>query len=335
MKSIIIGLNWLGDIIMSLPAIIAASNHSEIHIVTRPHLAEVYRLFSTNLVIHPIATHNHIWSFLPELKPLRKLQADHAIVLPDSFRAAIIAKLCASQVITGFNTQWRSMLLHQKIDKPENFKQMHESDLHFLLVKAAGLADNISELPRPLFSDEVISSLARKTNLPAGQEYFVLAPGAAFGSAKRWPPTKFSELADLMHKHYSLPVIITGSNSEKPLAAEISSATSARIIDLSGQTTLTELALLLSRARAMVANDSGTMHLGALNSTPTVIPVGPTDMNRTGPLNKRCRTVIAKNCPQAPCRQKTCPRHDHICMQSIAATTVFAELIKLDQEHYE
>lgn len=334
MKSIIIGLNWLGDIIMSLPAIMAAADHGEIHMVTRPHLAEVYRLFPTKLVIHPIATQNQIWSILQTLKPLRQLQADHTIVLPDSFRAALVAKLCGSRVITGFNAQWRHMLLHQKIDKPENYKQMHESDLHFLLVKAAGLADQIAELPRPFFPDAAIDSLARKINLQTGQEYFVLAPGAAFGSAKRWPPQKFAELAELIHQHFSLPVIITGSNGEKPLAAEISRATGARIIDLSGQTTLTELALLLSNARAMVANDSGTMHLGALTSTPTVVPVGPTDMNRTGPLNRKCRTVIASNCPQAPCRLKICPRQDHICMQSISATTVFAELIKLDQENH-
>lgn len=329
MKAIVIGLNWLGDIIMSMPAILAAQSRHEIHIVTRPHLAEVYRLFGKDLNIHTLNTQSNIFQITRELKPLRALSAAKTVVLPDSFRAAVIAKLCQSSEIIGFNTQWRGLLLQRKVSKPDNFKKRHESDLHFLLVQEAKLAFEKPNWPDLKFAPEIHSSLKKKTGFELHQPYFVLAPGAAFGAAKRWPPKKFAELADLLHKHYDYRLIITGSSGEMALADEIIKESSAPFTNLAGQTTLTELALLLSDAQAMIANDSGTMHLGAIYQTPTVVPVGPTDMVRTGPLNPNCKAVISTLCPQAPCRQKVCPRQDHICMQSISAAEVFAELQKL------
>jgi len=324
MKTIFIGLNWLGDIIMSAPAITAVSG--EVHIVTRPHLAEAYQLLPGGLRVHPVQTKAAFLEFIHALKPLRRLEADHVIVLPDSWRAAILAKACAGAESIGFASQMRSLLLDHAIDKPQNFKLMHESDLHFMLVKEAGLASEKPALTRYRPEPELLQRLLARFGLEPGQSYIVLAPGAAFGSAKRWPPEKFTELASLISGAYRLPVVLTAGANETDLTRQICEDARGKIIDSAGQTSLIELACLLAGSRALVSNDSGTMHLAALCGTPTVVPVGPTDMTRTGPLNPKAVTVSTDICPEAPCRQRICPRQDHICMQNISAMAVFAEL---------
>jgi heptosyltransferase-2 len=220
----------------------------------------------------------------------------------------------------------RSLLLNQAIDKPHNFKQMHESDLHFMLVKAAGLASEKPALPLYKPEAEQLQQVLARFGLGEQQTYMVLAPGAAFGSAKRWQPEKFAELASLISGAYEVPVVLTAGSNETELTRQICEEARGKLVDTAGQTSLSELACLLSGARALVCNDSGTMHLGALCGTPTVVPVGPTDMTRTGPLNPGFVAVSTDICPQAPCRQRICPRQDHICMQNISAMAVFAEL---------
>ncbi|OGK08269.1 MAG: lipopolysaccharide heptosyltransferase II [Candidatus Riflebacteria bacterium GWC2_50_8] len=329
MKTIFIGLNWLGDIIMSVPAIMAAAAAGEVHVVTRPHLSEFYQLLPANIITHPITTNGPVHDVLRAFKPLRALKADRVIALPDSWRAAILAKACSAGESIGFACQMRGLILDKTIDKPADFKQMHESDLHFMLVKEAGLAVAKPSLPIYQPDEQTLRQVTGKFGLSAGEDYMVLAPGAAFGSAKRWPPEKFAELARLISDSYQLPVVLTAGSNETALTRQICDEARGRLIDTAGQTSLVELACLLSGARALIANDSGTMHLAALCNTPTVVPVGPTDMVRTGPLNSRFAGVSTDICPQAPCRQRVCPRQDQICMQNISALAIFVELQKL------
>lgn len=329
MKSIFIGLNWLGDIIMSVPAIIAAAASTEVHVVSRPHLAEVYQLLPGNIVVHPVATNSAFFEVLKALKPLRHLKAEHVIALPDSWRAALLAKACMARQSTGFSKQMRGLLLDHPVNKPDDFKLMHESDLHYMLVKEAGLATEKPSLPifRPQAQQR--NQVLAKFGLDEKHKYMIMAPGAAFGSAKRWLPEKYAELARLISDSYRLPIILTAGANEAALTQQICEEARGKLIDAAGQTSIVELACLLSGAEAMICNDSGSMHLGALCGTPTIVPVGPTDMVRTGPLNAKFIAVSTDICPQAPCRQRICPRLDHICMQNISALAVFAELQQL------
>ncbi|HNS10135.1 MAG TPA: lipopolysaccharide heptosyltransferase II [Candidatus Ozemobacteraceae bacterium] len=330
MKIIVIGLNWLGDIVMSLPAMIAAAQAGETHVVTRPHLAEVYSLFELPLHIHAIHTNAWPHEVYKQLRPLRRLGAEQTIVLPDSLRAAMLAKVCGTAGSTGYAAQWRSLFLGRAVAKPADFTKMHEADLHYGLCREAGLCNEptrptLKKYGRP---DAEFKALATKLDLPS--KYLVMAPGAAFGAAKRWPPERFAALADLVAANIQLPIVITASASEQSIVEEICRSSKASLISAAGRTSLRELACLLSRAEALVANDSGTMHLAALYQTPTVVPVGPTDMVRTGPLNPNFAAVTASGvCPIAPCRQRTCPRHDHACMLAIPPEAVYAELTRL------
>ncbi len=333
MKTVFIGLNWLGDIVMSLPALNAAAERSEVHVVTRPHLAEVYKLCRTPFTVHAIDTRSGFFKLASTLNPIQQLKAEHCIVLPDSLRAAIVARLCGCTKITGYSGQWRSALLSNRMTRPENFRQTHESQLYLALLERAIPECSSKKLPDLIDIDHaqwLQTALAGKV-----RPFIIFAPGAAFGSAKRWPPERFAQLADMIHEKLALPVVLTGSENERPIMQEICNRSQAELIDLSGQTSFSQLLYLLQQGKALIANDSGTMHLGALTGISTVVPVGPTDMVRTGPLNQNSRIVSNAACPLAPCRKKICPRHDHICMLEISAAEVMMKLNELLEEQNE
>ncbi len=328
MKVLFIGLNWLGDVIMSLPAIASATGGHEVHILTRAHLADIYSLTDRFSQVHSLTDKGFSFANLKTLKKLRQKNFDYAIVLPDSMRSAIVACLCGARQIVGYKTQNRSWLLTQAINKPENYKSIHESLLHMKLVKDAGLAEKNGTLPEVAISENSKSLTFSRLNLTQTQDYILLAPGAAFGAAKRWPADHFAELAAMISKHTNTKIIITGSAKESEIAKEIIDKCPSAI-SLAGKTSLPDLAGLLSGCRALVANDSGTMHLTALFSRPAFIPVGPTDMTRTGSLSNEAHYIYGSGtCHMAPCRQKTCQRGDHLCMKSISAAMVFEKMLK-------
>ncbi len=330
---IVIGLNWLGDVVMSLPALSAAcSTGREIHVVTRPHLADVYRLSDLPIVVHKVETNANPLKVIKAMKPLSKILASSAISLPDSFRGALLAKLCKTGNVIGFNTQARSLFLNKSITKPENYKLMHESKLHYMLIREAfpELPEKTPDLPHCYFSKEDWNKVSNKFNINKEKAFILLAPGAAFGAAKRWPPEYFAEITKLISDKYKdLQIIVTGGSNETEITKEISSQSGVSVIDLTGKTNLEELACLLNYAKAIVANDSGTMHLAALYRTPTIVPVGPTDMRRTGALNENFVPVIANNCEKIPCRQRTCPLKTNACMKSLKPPLVFHFLEEL------
>lgn len=322
---VIIGLNWLGDVVMSLPAISSAcSLGKEVHIVTRPHLADVYWLSDLPVIVHSIATNDNPLKVIKAMKPLSRILASSAITFPDSLRGAVLAKLCKTGKAIGFDVQCRGVFLDKKIKKPENYKTIHESKLYYMLMKEAfpELPDKMPELPYCYFSKDDFDRISSKFNID--KNYIVLAPGAAFGAAKRWPPEYFAEIAKLIsNKFPDFQIIITGGKSEVSISQEIINDLGLPIIDVTGKTNLEELACILSKARALVANDSGTMHLASLYRTPTVVPVGPTDMVRTGALNDNFIPVIANNCSQIPCRKRICPLKTDACMKSLKPPLVF------------
>ena len=330
MKTVFIGLNWLGDIIMSFPTIIQASKHSEVHILTRKNLAKIYELLPFKAHIHTLNNKTDIFASLKTLKNIRKLKADLIIILPKSFRSALTGKLCGSKQETGYAAELRSWLLSNPIYLPENFKSIHEANLHYNLLPERLKKNNLPDLTAPKFSESLIESCLSKLNLSKNSFFITLAPGAAFGAAKRWPPEKFAALASDILKNFDCKIVVTASAGEADISRQISQINPERIIDAAGKTDLNELAIILSKTKALIANDSGTMHMAALFNTPTIVPVGPTDMIRTGPLNRNSYFVTGnEKCSIAPCRKKACQFNHHMCMQSINTSQILKILDKV------
>jgi heptosyltransferase-2 len=164
----------------------------------------------------------------------------------------------------------------------------------------------------------------------------VLAPGAAYGTAKQWPPARFAELAARVVQDGHAAVLV-GSGGDRSVCADVAAIARRRlpasaadqVVDLSGRTSLAELAALMARAAAVVSNDSGAMHLAGAVGAPVVAVFGATDEQRTAPLRRGPHApaprVIAAEAWCRPCLLRECPI-DHRCMTRLTADAVYAAL---------
>jgi len=164
--------------------------------------------------------------------------------------------------------------------------------------------------------------------------YYVMAPGAEFGPAKRWPTSHFAELA----RQLTLPVVLLGSGKEAELCAEIVQASTSpgtlpgattTVINLAGKTTLAQALCVISATRAMVSNDSGLMHVAAGFGVPQVAIFGSSSPLHTPPLNAAAHVLWLKNDPDyqppldcAPCFERICPLGHTRCLNDIQAARV-------------
>lgn len=335
MKILIIGLNWLGDVIMSFPAISSAavSAGSKIDVLTRPQIAEIYAFHPGIGRIYKTDTRQALWRIFRDLIAVRKACYDRIIVFPKSFRSAIDAFICGSKSRTGYRNQFRDFLLHDAVKLPDDFAELHESRLYVDLIGYSGLHAFESPLPTINIPNETLRNTLVKYDLANRGDIAVIAPGGLYGSAKRWPIEYFAQLAKDIYSTMGYHVVLTGSKSDEPSCQTIREKVGCRVTDLSGKTGISELIHLLKVSRIVFANDSGAMHLAALTKTPLVVAVGPTDPVRTGPLTSRAAIVKGDSCPLKPCRKAVCPMSDHRCMKSITPQMMLTAALSLLASH--
>ena len=157
----------------------------------------------------------------------------------------------------------------------------------------------------------------------------LMAPGAAYGAAKRWDSKKFNQVAAEYIKNGGI-VAVLGSKSERIIGNEVVAGLSEnKAFNLSGETTFSDLYNLLRNARACVANDSGIMHLAAALGVPGVAVFGPTDYRATGPVSDKWLIVYDKE-PCAPCFKRVCPTGSRHCMEKLTADEVITALHQLN-----
>ncbi|MGB9628913.1 MAG: glycosyltransferase family 9 protein, partial [Thermodesulfobacteriota bacterium] len=151
-------------------------------------------------------------------------------------------------------------------------------------------------------------------------------PGATYGMAKCWSPSRFGELGRRLFENWNAKVLIFGKREEQPIAKEILDHLKKGGIDLTGRTELLQLAALLERCNLLVTNDTGTMHMATAVGTPVVAIFGSTDVNTTGPWGDG-HQVIRKEVPCSPCLKRVCPT-DHRCMDWITVDEVEEAVIQ-------
>ena len=162
----------------------------------------------------------------------------------------------------------------------------------------------------------------------------VFAPGAAYGTAKRWMPEYVARVATDLVRRRQATCVLVGSAGDTPTTREILAMmdvdAARHVIDLSGQTTIAELAGVLHTASACVANDSGAMHLAAAVGTPLVAIFGPTREHETAPLTRSGGRADVLTHPVScrPCMLRECPI-DHRCMKGITPERVYAAVASL------
>jgi heptosyltransferase-2 len=190
--------------------------------------------------------------------------------------------------------------------------------------------------------------LLREIGLDVDEPFVVLAPGAAYGRAKQWPPGRFAELAHMLIEQRGWSVVMVGAQADRAVCQEIAARLRQgyggqaggqarapgshrlnRLIDLSGKSDLPTLAGVLAVAHAVVSNDSGAMHLAGAVGTRVVAMFGATNETRTSPLvsgpDAPAPAILTHPVFCRPCMLRECPI-DHRCMRGISAERALASL---------
>jgi heptosyltransferase-2 len=244
---------------------------------------------------------------------------DGAYVLPNSLKSALLPFLASIPRRVGYLGEARVGLLTHRLKNPKDKPPMVA--FYSALSGESGLEQDRPRLQLPPAA--IAQALSAHGLEPGG--YYVFAPGAEYGPAKRWPPAHYGKLAVLL----DAPVLLLGSGKEAPLAEEISAHAPGVCRNLAGQTSLADAFALIAGARGVVSNDSGLMHVAAAFGVPQVAVFGSSSPLHAPPLNERAQVVWLKQDPDylppldcAPCFQRECPLGHLRCLNDIAPERV-------------
>jgi len=330
-RIIIRATNWVGDAILTTPAVRAVRKDfpdAEITMLAKPWVAPVfYNSPHVDHVFRYEAEGRHRgWLGKARLvKALRKGKFDLAILFQNAFEAAMLTYLAGIPNRLGYDTDQRRFLLTHRIKMAPRLKQIHEIDYYLGILAAVGLKLDGRDLMLRLTERERSRAreILRKQHITRGDTLVGVSPGATFGSAKRWPPERYGALCDKIYESHGVRIIIFGGPGEEATGRRVSEAMKHPTVNLCGKTTLRETAALIERCRLFVTNDSGLMHVAAALSVPLIAIFGSTNPITTGPSSVKSRVVRALvSC--SPCLKPECPS-DHKCMADISVDRVYAE----------
>jgi len=246
-----------------------------------------------------------------------------AIVLPRSFKSALVPWFAGVSQRTGFRGEWRYGLINDM--RPFDPSRLDRTVLRFVALGQARSEEALPDPPEPRLTldskmrDDVIARL----NLEAEGPVVALMPGAEYGSAKQWPEESFARLAGRL-ADLGITVWILGSAKESPLGREIQRAAgSSRVRSVCGETALVEAVDLLGRADVAVSNDSGLMHIAAAVGAHTVAIYGSSTPDFTPPLSENS-TIHYRRLTCSPCFKRRCPLGHLDCLTGIEVDAVLA-----------
>jgi heptosyltransferase-2 len=347
--SLVIAPQWIGDAVMTEPLMRRLAQRGErLTVGALPWVAPVYRAMPhvAQVVDLPFAHGGLQWKARRNLAKQWSGQFDCAYICPNSIKSALLPLLAGIPKRVGYLGEARVGLLTHRLKNPAKGQRPPMVAFYSALSGESGVE---SDKPTLVVSDAAIAqALIAQGNLAANgaganasacgplqrNGYYVFAPGAEYGPAKRWPANHFAELASRL----ALPVLLLGSGKEAALCAEIAATANAGkrfasgsantafpvVLDLSGRTSLDEALALIAGAKAMVSNDSGLMHVAAALHVPQVAVFGSSSPLHTPPLSDRAQVVWLKNDSAyqpaldcAPCFERECPLGHTRCLVDI------------------
>lgn len=318
-KVLIRSVNWLGDVVMSLPAI--KKNHEQgfiTDVLCFDFLSPIYEScgFITNVIT--MKKKKGFLGVKERFQTAEKIKGQYSscYVLPNSFDSALIPFFAGISERIGFGANFRSMLLTKKIQAPKDYFEKHHSN-HYLNI--FGFTDEEIVLNRPLLSmsqedqNNCLKRLQQTISGITSKKVIALCPGALYGPAKQWPVQHFIEAAKQIENQEGVCFLILGTQNDQ-LTGNLIQKELKSCINLCGQTSLKEFMVCLSLSHCVICNDSGAMHVAGALMIPTIAIFGSTSPLATkglGPVH-----VIQENVDCSPCFQRECQK-GYICLKSI------------------
>ncbi|NPB09157.1 MAG: lipopolysaccharide heptosyltransferase II [Thermodesulfobacteria bacterium] len=314
--------NWVGDAVMATPALLTLARfYPRLALVARPPLLSLFRVFPNVRELEPVEAGRR--GLLSAARRLRG-RFETGILFPNSFSSALLFFLARVKNRWGYRTDGRGFLLTRAVSPPK--EKLHQRDYYLHLLEALGFEVEDRELRLFLSEAARQRAAALLSDLPPPRAG--LAPGAAFGPAKKWPLSRFRALAyHLRRKGFSL--VILGGAAERAAGEELARDLS-RTRNLCGLTDLATAAAIIETLDLFVSNDSGLMHVAAALKRPQVAIFGSTDPEATGPLNPRAKVVRAE-VPCSPCLSRTCAR-GYECFEKIQVSDVLRACLEVTRE---
>lgn len=314
--------NWIGDAVMTTPAlgrVRSAFPGAEITVAANPVVAELlaHHPHCDHLMIYDKKTvHRGAGGFLRFVGEVRKGRFDLAILFQNAIEAAIIAFMARIPLRAGYTTDGRAALLTHRVYGWRKARRLHHTEYYLNMLAGLGIRGDNGGLRLELTEAERCWARARL----ADGRWIAINPGATYGSAKRWFPERFAEVADTLADEFHARILIVGGPGEGDLGRAVQGRLQTRALNLAGETSVRQLMALLSRCRLLVTNDSGPMHVAAAFGVPIVAVFGSTDHTTTSPLSSSFR-IVRKAVSCAPCLKTVCPT-DHRCMQEVSSRDV-------------
>ncbi len=309
--------NWLGDAVMSVPAIRAIKNGRpdiQVTIAAPDKIAAMWKLIPEVDAIIPFPE----GSLLSVVRLLRQqMPFDVAILFPNSLRVALESWVSGIPRRVGYRGHWRSWFVNQIVREPRKPGPPEHHSLRFLRIARECGAEE-SKIEHRISNAEVPSP--HQTSNIKHQTLIGLCPGAEYGPAKRWLPERFAEAALKITAQSSAQWILFGTKNDTAIGEQIAAAIGNHCVNRIGQTTLDQLIDELRQCRLLLTNDTGTMHLAALLGVPVVAVFGSTEPRLTGPLGNG-HMILRHHVECSPCFLRECPI-DFRCMKAVSAEEV-------------
>jgi heptosyltransferase-2 len=311
-RVLVLAPNWLGDAVLSLPAVAGIRRglpDVRLAVAARPSVAP---LFTMAAGVDEVIALGNARQSVAQLRG----RFDLALLMPNSFASAHLVWRAGIPDRWGYRSDLRSLLLTRAAWPPA---RVHQSDFYRRLVAAFGLPADPGPPVLAVTDAARASGLARLTE--AGWDpqkpMVAVAPGAAFGGAKKWPAASYAELMTRL-VHDGVQCVLVGSGADRPASDEVRAAVAgdAGLFDLTGQTDLPALAGVLIHCRALVTNDSGAMHVAAALGVHVIAMFGSTNERETAPSGPGQHVVLTHPVWCRPCMLRDCPL-THRCMTGI------------------
>jgi heptosyltransferase-2 len=325
--------NWVGDAVMSLPAIRAVHTrfpHARITVLARPWVADLY---ARETAVHRVIPYDAPPGFhglrtkLSAAASLRRENFDCAILLQNAFEAAALVWFAGIPRRIGYDRDGRRALLTDPIPVPRPGEiARHERFYYLEMLRRAGV---IAEMPESSGIRLEGAELAASHGARRFEERGIsgpaigISPGAAYGTAKQWLPERFAEAALELARSHRATVVLFGSPGERDLCESVAQSvrqSGVNACNLAGRTRLSEFIELAAACRIFLTNDSGGMHIASALGVPTVAIFGATDDTTTGPTGPLAR-IVREAVECSPCLLRDCPI-DHCCMTRVSSARV-------------
>lgn len=332
--------NWVGDVVMATPAVRAvreAFPAADLVAVCKPYVADVLAAAPWfREIILADKNGPRPQQLFAVARRLRENAADAAVLFPNSFRTALLARLGGCRRVVGFARYGRGFLLAARLkhatDARGRYVPTPVIDDYNRLAVALGTADpgHRMELFTTPEDEAAADAVWERFGLGRYSRVVALNPGAAFGAAKHWPVRHFAELARMLTSRLGCGVLVLCGPGERDMARRIAGDSRTRhafaLSDAPLSLGLTKAAI--RRAALLVTTDSGPRHFAAAFGTPVVSLFGPTHIGWTETYFAKA-VHIQKPVSCGPCQRRICPLAHHRCMADLTPAEVLAAAARL------